>query len=123
MCMWRCVPVGSSKAPMATAIFSLCTGSQNRDEPHVLQKPRRTRPLDWVPGQGILALDGESRLRHVGRSEIMAGVLAALHAMAGVAARQLHVDVEAHRAAEAGAARHQRRIMPLRGTGSPNVSA
>ena len=32
---------------MATAILSLCTGSQNRDEPHVLQKPRRTRSLDW----------------------------------------------------------------------------
>jgi hypothetical protein len=40
--MASCVPVGESKAPMATAIQSLAGGSQNNDDPHFEQKPRRT---------------------------------------------------------------------------------
>src|SRR5262249_35187005 len=40
--MRRRVPVGVSNAPMARPIQSFSTGSQNSDEPHVAQKPRRT---------------------------------------------------------------------------------
>jgi hypothetical protein len=35
------VLVGPSNAPIATAIQSRCNGSQNREEPHILQNPRR----------------------------------------------------------------------------------
>jgi hypothetical protein len=35
------VLVGRSNAPIATAIQSRCIGSQNREEPHILQNPRR----------------------------------------------------------------------------------
>jgi hypothetical protein len=39
--------VGPSKAPIATPMKSLCTGSQKSDEPQVGQMPRRTFSEDW----------------------------------------------------------------------------
>jgi hypothetical protein len=39
--------VGVSNAPIAIAIQSLAGGSQNKDDPHVAQKPRRTFADDW----------------------------------------------------------------------------
>src|SRR3990167_1254453 len=47
MCLPNIVPVGASKAPMAMAILPRWTGSQNRAEPQVAQKPRRTFSDDW----------------------------------------------------------------------------
>ena len=47
MCLSRCVEVGVSNAPIAMAIQSLAGGSQNKDDPHVEQKPRRTFGDDW----------------------------------------------------------------------------
>ena len=44
---WRRVRVGGSMAPMATEIQSFAGGSQNRLDPHVEQKPRRTFGEDW----------------------------------------------------------------------------
>src|SRR5688572_9922749 len=40
--MWSRVSVGLSKAPIATAIRSLATGSQKRKDPQTAQNPRRT---------------------------------------------------------------------------------
>jgi len=42
MCLCARVLVGVSKLPMAIPIQSRCVGSQNRDDPHREQKPRRT---------------------------------------------------------------------------------
>jgi hypothetical protein len=47
MCLSRCVEVGVSNAPIAMAIQSLWGGSQNKDDPHVEQNPRRTFAEDW----------------------------------------------------------------------------
>src|SRR3990167_6013428 len=47
MCCARCVPDGPSTAPTAIPIQSRNTGSQNRVEPQVPQKPRRTFSEDW----------------------------------------------------------------------------
>jgi hypothetical protein len=47
MCLSRCVEVGVSNAPIAMAIQSLAGGSQNKDDPHLEQKPRRTFADDW----------------------------------------------------------------------------
>ena len=41
------VSVDWSKQPMAMAIVSWWIGSQNRKEPQVSQKPRRTFSEDW----------------------------------------------------------------------------
>ncbi len=41
------VPVGPSKAPIATPIQSRWSGSQKSDDPHTEQNPRRTFSDEW----------------------------------------------------------------------------
>jgi hypothetical protein len=47
MCLSRCVEVGVSNAPIAIDVQSRPSGSQNKDDPHLEQKPRRTFADDW----------------------------------------------------------------------------
>jgi hypothetical protein len=41
MCTCRCVPVGASKALIATPMNGYATGSQNSADPRTPQNPRR----------------------------------------------------------------------------------
>src|SRR5205085_10763812 len=59
------------------------------------------------PGDLVHALHGQFVARDVGRGPIVAGLAAALDAVAGVAGPEFALDLEADRAAEAGAFVHQ----------------
>src|SRR5205085_8630510 len=60
------------------------------------------------PGDLVQARYGQAVARDIGRGPVMAGLAAALDAMAGIARTQFTLDLEADRATEAGALVHHR---------------